>query len=81
MSASDIMFFTGVSKTVFLSLAEAVCKMTAANSRLPTDQLLIKVMRLRLGLLYGDLARRFETSVTRIGDIVRNMLRILKKIP
>ncbi|CAN7993905.1 unnamed protein product [Ixodes pacificus] len=81
MSASDIMFYTGVSKTVFLSLAEAVCKTTTTNSRLPAeDQLLITLMRLRLGLLYGDLARRFETSVTRICDIVKKMLRTLKKI-
>lgn len=81
MSAADIMFYTGVSKTVFPNLVEAICKMTTGNSRLPAeDQLLIKLMRLRLGFLYGDLARRFETSVTRIGDIVRNMLGILKKI-
>ncbi|KAM7289880.1 uncharacterized protein ISCGN_030008 [Ixodes scapularis] len=81
MSCADIEFYTGVSRAVFLSLAEMVSMMTTAESRIPlNDQLLLTLMRLRLGLLYGDLARRFNISVSRICAIFKKMLEILKRI-
>lgn len=81
MSPSGILFYTGVTKDVFRSLAEAVATMTSTRSRLPLeDQLLLTLVRLRLGLLYEDLAMRFGISVTAICTIFHKMLKILKKI-
>lgn len=80
MLHSSILFYTGVSKDVFQSLAEAVATMTT-RSQLPLqDQLLLTLMRLRLGLQYGDLAIRFGISVTAVCTIFPKMLKILKKI-
>ncbi|CAN7985142.1 unnamed protein product [Ixodes hexagonus] len=36
--------------------------------------------RLRLGLLYGHLSRIFQVSVSTVGNIIKTMLALLKKI-
>ncbi|KAG0445657.1 hypothetical protein HPB47_004672, partial [Ixodes persulcatus] len=42
--------------------------------------MLLTLMRLRLGLLYGDLSRRFNICVSRICFIFNKMLEVLKRI-
>lgn len=77
----DILFYTGVSGAVFASLTGAVTAMGARAGQLSTkDKLLLCLMRLRLGLLYGHLARIFCISVASVGVVVNSMLRLLKKV-
>ncbi|XP_002409986.3 uncharacterized protein LOC8025694 [Ixodes scapularis] len=44
------------------------------------DQVLMTLMRLRLCLLYGDLARRFHIPVAQVGRVFRKLMNILAGI-
>lgn len=79
-SEADIVFYTGVSGSVFTSLAGAAGAMGGRAGKLSVkDQLLFCLIRLRLGLLYGHLARIFSVSVSNSGNVVKAMLGFLKK--
>ncbi|KAM7287856.1 paternally-expressed gene 3 protein-like [Ixodes scapularis] len=81
LKGDDIQFYTGISSDVFRQLAIAVSALGPVSSKLSTaDQLLMCLMRLRLGLLYGHLARIFEVSVSTVGNIVKTMMVLLKKV-
>ncbi|CAN7945401.1 unnamed protein product [Ixodes hexagonus] len=81
LSEVDIVFYTGLSGSVFTSLAGAVSAMGARAGKLSVkDQLLLCLIRLRLGLLYGHLARIFSVSVSTAGNVVKAMLGFLKKV-
>ncbi|XP_042149126.1 uncharacterized protein LOC121837563 [Ixodes scapularis] len=81
LSESDIIFYTGVSGAVFESLAGAVTALGAkVGQLLIKDQLLLCLMRLRLGLLYGHLSRIFLISVSSVGNVVKAMLGRLKTV-
>ncbi|EEC19268.1 conserved hypothetical protein [Ixodes scapularis] len=81
LKGDDIQFYTGISSDVFRQLASAVSALGPVSSKLSTaDQLLMCLMRLRLGLLYGHLARIFEVSVSTVGNIVKTMMVLLKKV-
>lgn len=82
LNEDDCTFDTGVSKTVFDHLAKAAsAEATKTFLSLPTeDQLLLTLMRLRLGLLYGYLARMFQVSVTCAHNIFKHMLSVLTSI-
>lgn len=81
LSEADIVFYTGLTGSVFTSLAGAVSAMGARAGKLSVkDQLLLCLMRLRLGLLYGHLARIFSVSVSTAGNIFKAMLGSLKKV-
>ncbi|XP_049520610.1 uncharacterized protein LOC125944297 [Dermacentor silvarum] len=82
LTSDDILFYTGIPVAVFDKLVSAlktqdktVCKVLTIE-----DQLLLTLMRLRLGLLCGDLARRFEVSVAYISRTFSRVLDDLVKI-
>lgn len=65
----DIFSYTGLSKTVFRKLVEAVGVLSKTSCKLSrADQLMMCCMRLRLGHLYGHLARIFGLSVSCFGN-------------
>lgn len=82
LKEDDCTFYTGLSKTVFDHLAKAAsAEATKTFLSLPTeDQLLLTLLRLRLGLLYGYLARMFQLSVTCAHNIFKHMLSVLTTI-
>ncbi|XP_064458996.1 uncharacterized protein LOC135369296 [Ornithodoros turicata] len=81
LSADDINFYTGVSQPVFSQMVEIVTLLAQKLSFLPReDQLLLCLMRLRLGLLYGHLARIFRVSVSSVGNHFIYILGILSEI-
>ncbi|XP_064463484.1 uncharacterized protein LOC135374457 [Ornithodoros turicata] len=81
LSADDINFYTGVSQPVFSQMVEIVTMLAQKPSFLPReDQLLLCLMRLRLGLLYGHLARIFRVSVSSVGNHFIYILGIVSDI-
>ncbi|KAM7313632.1 hypothetical protein ISCGN_003482 [Ixodes scapularis] len=55
----DILFYTGVRADVFMELVKVVPQFASSNFVMPVEQqLLLTLMKLRLGLVYGDLSRR-----------------------
>ncbi|KAM7302764.1 uncharacterized protein ISCGN_018272 [Ixodes scapularis] len=55
----DILFYTGVQADVFMELVKVVPQFASSNFVMPVEQqLLLTLMKLRLGLVYGDLSRR-----------------------
>lgn len=81
LSRDDIVFYTGLSETVFGELVKAVSALAKKPSVLTrADQLLMCLMRLRLGLLYGHLARIFKISVSCVCNQVSYLLKLLSRI-
>ncbi|CAN8014435.1 unnamed protein product [Ixodes persulcatus] len=81
LKGDDIQFYTGISSDVFRQLTSAVSALGPVSSKLSTtDQLLMCLMTLRLGLLYGHLARISEVSVSTVGNIVETKMVLLKKV-
>ncbi|XP_075526563.1 uncharacterized protein LOC142558298 [Dermacentor variabilis] len=79
--SSDILFYTGQSHNVFERLVRAASILAKKPSVLTrADQLLLCLMRLRLGLLYGHLARIFQISVSSVSNHVSCILSLLCKI-
>ncbi|XP_070381508.1 uncharacterized protein [Dermacentor albipictus] len=81
LSADDILFYTGISQTAFNNLVKAVSTLAKKASILSrADQLMMCLMRLRLGLLYGHLGRIFQMSVSAVGNNIRYMFQVLCKV-
>ncbi|XP_037579368.2 uncharacterized protein LOC119462094 [Dermacentor silvarum] len=81
LSEATCNFYTGLGLDGFWKLVTTVAQCgQVCGSMTIGDQLLLTLMRLRLGLLYFDLALRFGTSVARTGQIFRKMIGILDGI-
>lgn len=81
MSAADLQFYTGISPEVFKKLTLCIQRTPLRPSQLHiADQLLLALMRLRLGLLYRDLASRFGIAPSSVCNIFNNVLKSLKEI-
>ncbi|XP_075544021.1 uncharacterized protein LOC142578529 [Dermacentor variabilis] len=78
----DILFYAGISVAVFDKLVSGLKTQDKTVRKLLTieDQLLLTLMRLRLGLLCGDLARRFEVAVPYVSRTFSRVLDDLVKI-
>ncbi|XP_077512714.1 uncharacterized protein LOC144123858 [Amblyomma americanum] len=81
LSQDDIVFYTGLPCPAFSRLAKLISALTNKPTLLsPEDKLLMCLMRLRLGLLYGHLARIFQVSVSSVGNYIKYMLELLSQI-
>ncbi|XP_064468482.1 uncharacterized protein LOC135379167 [Ornithodoros turicata] len=81
MTPDDIQFYTGLSHEVFINLVHAVSVVDHKKGRQLTleDQVLLTLMRLRLGLLLGHLSRIFKVSVTCVSmTIIRTVNKLCK---
>ncbi|XP_042148815.1 uncharacterized protein LOC121837290 [Ixodes scapularis] len=77
----DIFFYTGLHADVFKELVKVVPQFATTNFMMPVEQqLLLTLMKLRLGLIYGDLSRRFAVLVSTVGNIFRAMLATLGQV-
>lgn len=77
----DIPFYTGLQADVFMELVNVVPQFALTNFAMPVaQQLLLTLMKLRLGLVYGDLSRRFGVSISTTENIFRAMLATLGRI-
>ncbi|KAK7495566.1 hypothetical protein BaRGS_00013264 [Batillaria attramentaria] len=68
---SDAKLYTGIDLLTFRTLVTCLIKHGDRRFRLPVaDQILITLMKLRLNLLYADIARRFSISNSLVSKIV-----------
>ncbi|KAK8761416.1 hypothetical protein V5799_027318 [Amblyomma americanum] len=79
LAEDDCVFYTGLAKTDFHNLKTAmIVESKKVFSLLPyEDQLLLTLMRLRLELLYGHLARIFQICVGSVFNIFKHVLSVL----
>lgn len=78
---SQYQFYTGLSYCTFCELVNVVESKVSTQFKLSiSDAVLLTLMRLRLGLLYADLAYRFAISVSLVGKIFRTILRAVAEI-
>ncbi|KAL1469986.1 hypothetical protein MTO96_004606 [Rhipicephalus appendiculatus] len=82
LNSDDILFYSGITVPVFDKLVSALKTLDKTVRKILTleDQLLWTLMRLRLGLLCGDLARRFEVSVAYVSKTFSIVLNHLVKV-
>ncbi|XP_065294112.1 uncharacterized protein [Dermacentor albipictus] len=82
LTSDDILFYTGISVAAFYKLVSALKTQDKTIRKLLTieDQLLLTLMRRRLDLLCGDLARWFEVSVAYVSRTFSRVLDDLVKI-
>ncbi|KAM7306872.1 uncharacterized protein ISCGN_010528 [Ixodes scapularis] len=73
-------FYTGLSLDAFSKLVISVSAVHRSGTMSIGDQVLMTLVRLRLSLLYGDLARRFEISVGQVGKVFRKVMSVLADI-
>ncbi|CAN7974992.1 unnamed protein product [Ixodes persulcatus] len=74
-------FFTLVSMQTSSRIRCRLCQFATTKFDMPVEQqLLLTLMKLRLGLIYGDLSRRFSVSVSTVGNIFRAMLTTLGQV-
>lgn len=80
-SDSDAKFYTGLSLTVLLTLIQTL---SVFGKKLPyklriEDQILSVLLRLRLGLTFSDLGRRFNISTQLMSSIFNSWISIMAK--
>lgn len=80
-SDSDAKFYTGLSLTVLLTLIQTL---SVFGKKLPyklkiEDQILSVLLRLRLGLTFSDLGRRFNISTQLMSSIFHSWINIMAK--
>lgn len=82
LTAKDIQFYTGIQEDVFKKLVLAL-KATGTRKQKGLsvgEQVLLTLMRLRLGLLCEDLARRFGVSVSAVSKVFTRVVKKLEEI-
>lgn len=81
LTAKDIHFYTAVQEDIFKKLVLALKKSGTRRKGLRVDeQLLLTLMRLRLGLQCEDLARTFGISVSAVLNVFTRVVKKLEKI-
>ncbi|XP_064468709.1 uncharacterized protein LOC135382971 [Ornithodoros turicata] len=81
LTEEDNRFYTGISLEAFTNLVAVVSSLSHPPCCMSiADQVLLTLMRLRLGLLYGDLARRLKVSTSQSGKIFRYMTGVLADV-
>lgn len=74
-------FYTGQRADVFIELVKVVPQLATTHFMTPVEaQLFLTLMKLRLGLIYADLSRRFGICELTVGNIFRAMLATFKLI-
>jgi len=81
----DARLYTGLRKEVFLALVQTMKQFASDNIKMNVcDQILMTLMKLRLNLVGGDLARRFNVSAPYVYKIIsfwiENLAKQLKQL-
>jgi len=82
MKAKDSAFFTGLSKDVFWALVHSLLAFLTQPMKFkmaPPDQILLVLMRLRLGLMFTDLGQRFAVSRSTACDIFASWVPVMAR--
>ncbi|XP_046578747.1 uncharacterized protein LOC124286417 [Haliotis rubra] len=77
---TDSVFYTGLTLQVFLSIITYLTSVLRSNIKMPlSDQTLLTLMRLRLGIQFHDLGRRFSISTQLASKIFGICISILAR--